>query len=398
MGGHNRHERTGLATPLELLFDLTFAISFGLAASQFAYRLAEGHYAAGLLGFGFASSCISWAWINFSWFASAYGIDDRIFWIATIAQTIGVLILGLGLPDMFDSIEHGERLDTSVMVLGYVIMRAALASQWLRAAQQHPARRRACLTYAIFVSLAQVGWVTQIFLDLSVGAAFTLICILLVIELAGLLLAERTDRGTAWDFHHIAKRHGVFATVTLARTAVGMAAGLSAIVEEQGWTRDAALVGIAGVGLTCGMWWVYYLMPSASVLHTHRNRAFIWGSGQMLIVTALVATGAGLQVTASFIEDKAHISPLATVLFVAVPVTVFLGLIYALHFYLVRHFELFHVALLTATAGVMAVAVIMALSGISMALCLVILMLAPAVTIIGHEMRGYRDQAEALLH
>jgi hypothetical protein len=31
-----------------------------------------------------------------------------------------------------------------------------------------------------------------------------------------------------------------------------------------------------------------------------------------------------------------------------------------------------------------------------MALCLVILMLAPAVTVIGYEMRGYRHQADAL--
>jgi len=37
-----------------------------------------------------------------------------------------------------------------------------------------------------------------------------------------------------------------------------------------------------------------------------------------------------------------------------------------------------------------------AMSGISMAVCLVILMLAPAVTVVGYEVRGYRHQAEAL--
>jgi len=39
-----------------------------------------------------------------------------------------------------------------------------------------------------------------------------------------------------------------------------------------------------------------------------------------------------------------------------------------------------------------------ALSGISMAACLVILVFAPAVTVVGYEMRGYRHQAEALLN
>ena len=41
MGGRDRHEAHRSATPLELLFDLTFVISFGLAASQLAHALAE---------------------------------------------------------------------------------------------------------------------------------------------------------------------------------------------------------------------------------------------------------------------------------------------------------------------------------------------------------------------
>ena len=91
-----------------------------------------------------------------------------------------------------------------------------------------------------------------------------------------------------------------------------------------------------------------------------------------------------------------HISPLATVLTVAVPVGVFLGLIYGLYYYLVQRFDPFHVWLLMATAAVGAAAVIAALPGISMAVCLVILMLAPAVTVAGYEVRGYRHRAESL--
>lgn len=72
MGGRDRHEAHRAATPLELLFDLTFVIGFGLAASQLAHALAEGHYSVALLGFGLASFGICWAWTNFTWFASAY--------------------------------------------------------------------------------------------------------------------------------------------------------------------------------------------------------------------------------------------------------------------------------------------------------------------------------------
>ena len=171
-----------------------------------------------------------------------------------------------------------------------------------------------------------------IFLDFSLGVTLILSCALVLVELAGPVLAERRDGGTPWHAHHIAERHGLFAIIALGEGVVGTLATLSAVVEEQGWTLDAALVCLAGIGLTFGMWWVYYILPSARILHAHRNRAFIWGYGQMVIVASIVATGAGLHVAAYFIEHKAHIGALATVLSVAIPVGVFLGLdLCALH-------------------------------------------------------------------
>ena len=154
MAGRDPHEAHRVATPLELLFDLTFVMAFGQAAAEFAHALAAGHYMTAILGFGFASFAICWAWINFSWFSSAYDTDDWIYRLVTMMQMIGVLVLAIGLPRMFASIEHGAHLDNSVMVLGYVIMRIALVSQWLRAARQDPSRRDACLTYVIALDRA----------------------------------------------------------------------------------------------------------------------------------------------------------------------------------------------------------------------------------------------------
>jgi low temperature requirement protein LtrA len=396
MGGRDPNQLHRVATPLELLFDLTFVIAFGLAASQFAHALAEGHYATALIGFGFASFAISWAWVNFSWFSSAYDPDDWIFRIVTMVQMIGVLVLAIGLPRMFASLERGKHLDNSVMVLGYVIMRVAMVFQWLRAARQDPARRRACLTYAAAISIAQFGWVAQIIFDVPVGLFLILTSILLAIELAGPFVAEREDGGTPWHAHHIAERHSLFAIIALGEGVVGTVATLSAVVEEQGWTMDAALVCIAGTGLTFGIWWVYYLLPSGPILHAHRDRAFVWGYGQMAIVASIVATGAGLHVAAYFIEHTAHISAFTTVLSVAIPVGVFLGLIYTLYYYLARKLDFLHVWLLAGTAAVVALAVIAARAGVDMAVCLVILMLAPAVTVVGYEMQGYRHQADVL--
>ena len=394
MGGRDPNEENRVATPLELLFDLTFATCFSFAASQFATELAEGRYAAAALGFGFASIAICWAWGSFSWFSSAYDTDDWLFRVATMVQMIGVLVLAIGQQPMFASIERGQHLDNSVMVLGYVIMRVALVSQWLRAAKQDPARRRACLTYVTTISIAQVGWVALIFARLPLAATVALVGILVLIEFAGPVLAERKDGGTPWHAHHIVERHSLFAIIALGEGVVGTVAALSAVVEQQGWSLEAALVGIAGTGLTFGMWWIYYMVPAAQVLERHRDRAFVWGYGQILIVTAIVATGAGLRVAAYFLEHKTVIGALATVLSVAIPVAAYIGLIYATYYYLVRRFYRLDVWLLTAVAAVVAASVVAAQSGLDVAKCLVILILAPAVIVVGYEGRGYDYEEE----
>jgi hypothetical protein len=64
MSGRDPHQPHRVATQLELLFDPTFVIAFGVAASEFAHMLVIGHTGAGLAGFSFATFSVSWAWIN----------------------------------------------------------------------------------------------------------------------------------------------------------------------------------------------------------------------------------------------------------------------------------------------------------------------------------------------
>lgn len=396
MGGRDPHEQHRTATPLELLFDLTFVIAFGLAAAQLSHALSQGHYFAALVGFSFASFAICWAWINFSWFASAYDTDDWIFRSVTMVQMIGVIVLAIGLPRMFASIEAHAPLDNGVMVLGYVIMRVALIFQWLRAARQDPSRRRACMAYATAITIAQIGWVVQIFVDFSLFETFFLAGILILVEIAGPYVAETRFGGTPWHAHHIAERYSLLAIIAMGEGVVGTVASISAVIEGQGWTLDAALVCIAGMGLTFSMWWIYYMIPSAHVLHIHRNRSFVWGYGHMIIFAAIVATGGGLHVAAYFIEQKAVIGPVATLLTVAVPVMIYLGAIYALYTYLVQEGDRFHLLLIAGTLAVIAASIAAAAAGINLTYALIILMFAPIVTVIGYELLGHRHQAEAL--
>jgi low temperature requirement protein LtrA len=396
MSGRDPHEEHRVATPLELLFDLTFVVAFGVAANEFAHLLAENHVSAGVLGFAFATFAICWAWINFSWFASAYDTDDWIYRLMTMLQMVGVVILALGLPQAFASIEHGDHLDNGVLVAGYVVMRIALVGQWLRAARQDPDRRSACLTYVVFVTVAQIGWIAAIFLHTSLAVTFVIVVLLVGVEMLGPFFAERRMGGTPWHAHHIAERYSLLAIIALGEGVVGTVASLSAVIGAQGWSFDAIFVAVAGIGLTFGMWWTYFMVPQSDLLKAHRELSFRFGYLHIVVFGAIVATGAGLHTAAYYIEHHSKLGSVETVLSVALPVAAYIVSVYLLYGLLVRAVDTFHMLLLALTAVVLAAAVWMAATGISMAGCLLVVTLAPMVTVVGYELLGHRHAAEAV--
>jgi low temperature requirement protein LtrA len=394
MSGRDPHEEHRTATPLELLFDLTFVIGFGIAASEFAHQLSEDHVGTGLASFAFATFAICWAWINFAWFASAYDTDDWVYRLMTMLQMVGVIILSLGLPAMYASMAEGGHVDNRVMVAGYVVMRIALVAQWLRAAKQDPQRRAACLTYAVVVTVAQIGWIVMFLASTSVAETLIWAVGLVTFEMSGPVLAERRMGGTPWHAHHIAERYSLLVIIALGEGVVGTVASLSAVVSAQGWSVAAVLVAVAGTGLTFGMWWVYFIVPQSQLLHVRRELSFRFGYMHLVVFGAIVGTGAGLHAAAYYVEHHSKLDAVGTVLSVAIPVAIYIVVVYLLYMWLLGSRDPFHLLLLVLTGAVLVAAVILVQRGMSMANALLIVMLAPAVTVVGYELLGYRHAEE----
>jgi low temperature requirement protein LtrA len=394
--GRDPREGHRAATPLELLYDLTIVVAFGTAADELAHYIAEDHVGPGLAGFVFAAFAVSWAWVNYSWFASAYDTDDWVFRLATMVQMVGVIVLALGLPQMFASIDHGDTLDNGVMVAGYVVMRTALVFLWWQVSRHDPERSPAARKYMLTVGVAQVGWVALAVADLPIVETFVLFGALLGVELVGPFVAERRA-DTPWHAGHIAERYGLLVIITLGEVILGTVAALNAVVHgEAGWTVDAVLLAVAGVGLTFGSWWMYFAVPWAVPLVRHRRRSFLFGYGHLLVFGALAAMGAGLHVAALALEDEAKIGATGIVLSVAIPFAVYSTAFYALYSLLFRTHDPFHLGLVAGTAAILVASVVLAAAGVSIAACLVVLAFAPAVTVVGYETLGHRHMAEAL--
>jgi low temperature requirement protein LtrA len=396
MVGRDPDEDGRASTPLELLFDLTFVIAFGTAADQLAHALAEGHGREGITAFFLASFAVTWAWINFTWFASAYDTDDWPFRLTTMVQMVGVLVLALGLPRMFDSlVHHEEHLDNQVMVVGYVIMRLPMVVQWLRAGRQDPARQALCMKMVVTLVVAQVGWVLLLVANPSMAVTAGVVLVLVGIELAGPLLAEKLHGGSPWHGHHIAERYGLMVIICLGEGLLGTNAALGALIED-GWTVDVAVLGLAGTALVFGVWWTYFVVPSGPLLAAHRERSFGWGYGHIPVFGAVVAIGAGLHAAAYFLEDESHLDATGTLLTVAVPLAIYAACLYALYSLLTRSLDPFHVVLIALTVTLLVVPIVLAEAGVDMVWCLAVLALVPWVTVVGYETLGHRHNAGVL--
>jgi low temperature requirement protein LtrA len=342
---------------------------------------------------------VAWAWINFTWFASAYDTDDWPFRLTTMIQMVGVLVLALGLPDMFASvIDHDEHLDLRLMVVGYVVMRLPMVFQWIRAGRARradPDRRALCANMAWTLVVAQVGWALVPVIRPSMELAVALVVVLVGIELAGPLMAEKLHGGSPWHGHHIAERYGPMVIIALGEGLLGTTAALGALTVE-GWTVDAAILGLAGTALTFGVWWTYFVVPWGHLLSAYRSRSFGWGYGHIPMFGAIVAIGAGLHVAAYFLEHESELDATGTVLAVAVPVAAYAACLYLLYAQITRTLDPFRVLLIAGTAVLLLVPLLLSSAGVDLVWCLAVLALSPWVTVVGYELVGHRFNAEVL--
>jgi low temperature requirement protein LtrA len=310
------------ATPLELLFDLTFVVAIATLVPELAHAIADGHLVEGLVGYGTVFFGIWWAWMNAAWFASAYDCDDGPYRILTMVQMAGVLVLAAGVVPAFEDGAFGTA------VAGYVIMRFALVLQWLRAAASDPTHRTTALRFATAIAAVQVLWVIRLTLP-EPWSGLTFI-VLALAELAVPFWAERPNM-TTWHPHHIAERYGLFTIIVLGEGVFAATTAVVASKTEVGATLDLIVLAIAALALLFALWWLYFLEPSGPLLEARRHLGFLWGYGHFFVFGALAAVGAGLEVAAEAITHPIEASALLVAYSIAVPVVVFLVALWWLH-------------------------------------------------------------------
>ena len=314
-----------VSTPLELFFDLCFVVAVAQAAASLHHSIAERQVGHALTGYLTVFFAIWWAWMNFTWFASAYDTDDDVYRITTFVQIAGALVLAAGVsPAIEDS-------SFRVITIGYVVMRLAMVAQWLRAARADRDRRQTDLRYAAGVTAVQILWILRLFAPES-WPFLPIFHVLVVLELVVPIWAERAPGGpTTYHPHHIAERYGLFTIIVLGESvAAATIAFRGALDEDGGHTAALIRLAVAALVVVFTLWWLYFDRSAHNLLGSLRT-SILWGYGHYFIFAAAAAVGAGLGVAVDQVTGHAEISSTQAGYAIAVPVAVYLLFVWLLH-------------------------------------------------------------------
>ena len=375
MTGRPVDEEGRVATPLELLFDLTFVVAVAQVAAELAHGIADDQVGDSVLGFVMVFFAIWWAWMNFTWFASAYDTDDVPYRLLTLVQMAGVLVFAAGIHDAFGS------QDFLTGTIGYVIMRVAMLAQWARAARSDPEHRQTAYRFVLGIAVVQVAWLLRLLLPH--GAGLAVFFLLVVAELAVPVWAERA-RMTAWHPHHIAERYGLFTIIVLGECVLASNVALQVVVEDTGWDLDLLLVGGGGLCLLFALWWMYFLKEAGDGLARRRELGFVWGYGHYAIFGSLAALGAGLEVTVDAVSHHVEASDQLVAMAVVVPVALYLATVWLLHAPLGEGYRASVVPMSLAIVATLAVAALVPL-GLPLPWVVVLVAVPPAVLVAIHR-------------
>jgi low temperature requirement protein LtrA len=289
-------------------------VAIASAAAQWHHGIAEGHLG-DVAGFLMAFFAIWLAWLNYTWFASAYDCDDVVYRLLTFVIMTGSLMLAAGIPELF---RDGQSV---LLVAGYVVMRLAMVLLWLRAARGDAERRTTAMWYARGILLVQVFWVLRLLVHDQPWVTVTFL-VGVGLELAVPPLAERHGM-TPFHPHHISERYSLLTIIVLGEVILASVQAVQGAIDDV-VTADLFGVIAGGLLIVYAMWWLYFKRDHVDLFQRGLREISVVGYGHYLVFAAGAATGAGLAAAVDVAEHHAHVGPRAAGLALAGAIATYL--------------------------------------------------------------------------
>jgi low temperature requirement protein LtrA len=269
-------------TWLELFFDLCFVAAVAALASGLHHH----PDARGVLTFAGLFVPVWWAWMGYTWYASAFDNDDVVFRVSWLAAMLLIIALASQAAAAADG-------DGAGFALAYGVLQLLLAALFLRGRRRETSARAFATRYAVGDLLGAALWLASALVHPPVQ--YLLWAAGMAILMATPPLAVLAYRGKAFNAAHVAERYGLFTIIVLGESVVAVAAGLGGDRLTLPQTVTAAL----GFGVAACLWWIYFgSVRWSSLTRDSLLRSFTWGYGHLLVFAGVAAAAVGVHLAA----------------------------------------------------------------------------------------------------
>ena len=271
-------------TFLELFFDLVFVV----VIAQLAHRLAEHPSWSGVGWFAFLFYAVWSSWINGTLYHDLHATDDVSVRVFTFAQMLAVAVMAVFVGDV-----PGE--GASGFALAYAANSLVLVILWFRTGLHDPSHRPASVPYSIAYLVSAAMFAASVGVDAP--ERYWLWALALVVEVAGLVTAlyrwtpPASQGGDAViaTTPSLIERLGLFVIIVLGEVIVGAVNGMA---EIEPLHADGIVIGLLGVVVAIGLWWLYFDLVSHRAPNSRRTQ--LWLYLHLPLVMSMAAGGAGV--------------------------------------------------------------------------------------------------------
>ncbi|MDX2239744.1 MAG: low temperature requirement protein A [Leptolyngbyaceae cyanobacterium bins.302] len=272
-------ERDRRVTWLELFFDLFIVV----VVVELSHSFAEDISWAGVGSFVFLFLHLWWVWIASTYYTERFeteGVDQRFFTFLQMIPIGGMAVFA-----------HYALGKTSVgFALSYALSRAIITYLWWRGGRYDRRFRPTARRYIVGFGLSILLYVLSIFVEpptrfmlWGVGLLVDLMTPFFTLRLQALLPRFSTSK--------LPERFGLLVIIVLGESVMGVVKG---VAQQKVLTPTIAIVGILGIALTFGVWWIYFDFINRRPPKPGVGWSFAWGYLHLPLTIAITATGAGM--------------------------------------------------------------------------------------------------------
>ena len=271
-------------TFLELFFDLVFVV----VIAQLAHRLAEHPSWEGVGWFVFLFYAVWSSWINGTLYHDLHTTDDLSVRVFTFGQMLSVAVMAAYIGDVPGEGSAGFGLAYAADILILTIL-------WARTGIHDPAHRPASVPYSTAYFLSAVLFASSA--AFGTPGRYWMWAVGLAVGVCGQVIAfyrwtppeSQASEAVIATSPSLIERLGLFVIIVLGEVVVGAVDGMAELRPRD---IDAIAIGVLGVLIAIGLWWLYFDLVSHEPPVARRTQ--LWLYLHLPLVIAIAAGGAGV--------------------------------------------------------------------------------------------------------